>query len=138
MIQDERDVTRAYDEVMPGETMEVLPAVAPAPPQVQRVTITSDTVAIGRVTVEGLAFPVPVMVVPYHRDRLRITIKNMNIVAGNAVYVGSAPSVTTESGIRLDALDTMTLETRAALWAICASAESAIVGFISELRQHDE
>lgn len=137
------DVTaeRTIEQQEPGELIGVEPEVAPLPTLVKRVTVTSDSLATGRITVVGGAggnVNVPKLIVPYHRDRLRVTIKNMNASAGNAVYIGAGTGVTVDTGIRLDALDTLTLETRAPLWAICAGGESAIVGWLSEARQNDE
>lgn len=130
--------SRVNEEVLPGEDMEVEPEVAPLPSPVNRTSVTSDTLAIGVVQVRGETSPVPVLVVPYHQDRLRITVKNQASSA-DFVYIGSFPSLTGENdGVRLAQNDTLTLETRAALYAICAAGTVVPLSFISELRQNDE
>ena len=107
----------------------------PAPPRLiaNRVTEVSDSILFGSATL-----PVdtpPFILVPAHRDRVRVTVQNLGETGDPAVYVGQGYDV--QAGVNAWALqpgDVITFRTRAAIYArTVGGADTVTLQWAAEL-----
>jgi len=126
----------AYDDVgiatlqrLPGEDIE-LATQQPAMLETLRVSVTSDQIGQGQADIAG----VPMLVVPRHSQRIRVTIANNGdpAVPDPTIAIGGGPSVGATNGYLIEAGERLTIDTRAALYAVSVGA-AVTVSWLTEL-----
>lgn len=118
------DEGTTYSEELPGEDDPIddrgLPRIL-----AQRVSLVSDTILLGH-----SQFPpdsAPQILVPRHRDRLRVTIQCV-IDTGTEppVYLGRGPDLRAGEGYEIVTDDPLVFETRAPIYAVTGSGTGSV------------
>jgi len=113
------DTGYIWDETYPGDE-QPMPKAAPAVLTANRVTIVSDTVVFGSSLI-GVSTPAFILV-PAHRDRLRVTIQAAFDAATPPIYIGHGPDIQPGEGWALLSNVPVTFETRDAIYACSGPA----------------
>lgn len=104
-----------WDESYPGDTQ---PMPTPARPKVQanRVTEVSDSIIFGHSMLA--ANTAPFILIPAHRDRLRVTIQVVVVVGDAVVYLSSRSDLSAGNGWQVVTSDPITFDTRDEIYAV--------------------
>ena len=121
------DTGYIFDQSFPGDTQE-MPEAKPAVLRANRVTDVSDYIVFGAANI-GPDTP-PFILIPAHRDRLRVTIVAPLETGGTpcSVYLGNGPDISAGNGWFLPASEIsppIVLATRDAIWAVSGPGGAA-------------
>lgn len=109
------DTGYIWDQSFPGE-WSVKPEAEPPRLLANRVTEVSDSILYG-----SAELPVdtpPFILVPAHRDRVRVTVQNLGVAGEPAVFLGHGPDAQADINTwSLQAGDVITFRTRAVIYA---------------------
>lgn len=129
-----------WEETYPGDTQE-MPAAALPRLSANRVTVVSDNLVIGRMS---LPEDTPTfLLIPAHRDRIRVSISTIGDNQFPLFFIGHGPDLQPSTGWAIPPLNAqagvnsgygfITLETRAAIYACTGSDNGTVtVQWVSE------
>lgn len=108
-----RDTGFVFDEFYPGDSQGMPDQKRPVL-QANRVTVVSDSIVFGSSLVGPNA--VPGILIPAHRDRVRVTIQAVVVGGDPVVYLGNGPDIAAGGGWALATSDPVYFDTRDAIW----------------------
>lgn len=127
-----KDAGTAFEEKLPGEN-DGIPQARLIEITAQRVTEVSDTIVTGALNL-GADSP-PALLIPRHRDRLRVTLSRGDTDTSAPIpLIGYGHDLTPNTGYRLNIGQELTLATRAPIYVMTGTGtNSCTVQWIIEL-----
>jgi hypothetical protein len=113
-----------FDEIMPGDS-QPMPEAKPPKFSAVRVTEVSDNILFGS-AILGPSNP-PFILIPGHRDRVRVTIQVINPAGGHPVFLGEGTDISAGfSAWQVTSDRPLVFATRAAIWAATGTGGAAV------------